>query len=120
MNEEKKAELEAEALEKIQDAHALLETTKVEVRDAKKDARDAMNAATAHLKSMIETGIPAGANADAVAVKLQNVELAWQNFEESKDAAKEVAKACREGLAQARTNLADAVSDSKQLNLPGV
>lgn len=118
--QENKAKAEAEALQKIQNAHQLLQETKVQARDARKEARDAVDAATAHLKGQIEAGIPANAQPSAVAVKLQNVELAWQNFEDAQAAAKELRKTAREATAQARQQLADAVADSKQLTLPNV
>ena len=114
---------EAAALRKIQAAHKLLQDAKVEARDARKDANTAVDAAGAHLKTQIETGIPAGTTEEetaAIKVKLTNVELAWQNYEEAKEGAKELRKVAREGVNAARQHLAQTVKDSQQLTLPGV
>lgn len=118
-----KQQLEAAALQQIQNAHELLVDAKVEARDARKEAKDTVEAAAAHLKAQIEGGVPSGTpaeEANAIAVKLQNVELAWQNYEEAKDGAKELRKAAKEGVNAARQHLAQAVKDSKQLQLPGM
>jgi hypothetical protein len=120
---DEKAALEAAALTKIQNAHQLLQDAKVEAKDARKEAKDTVDAATAHLKGQVEQGVPQGTpaeTANAVAVKLQNIELAWQNFEEAKAGAKELRKAARDGVNAARQHLAQAVKDSKQLQLPGM
>lgn len=118
MTKSKKSELEAAALLRIQDAHKLLQETKVQATKARNEAKTVAEASEAHLKSQVEMGLPPDAEAAAVAVKLQNIELAWQNFEEAKAAGKELRKLARESTAQARQALADAVSDSKQLTLP--
>ena len=118
MNDKEQAE--AAALERIQQAHQDLDDVKANVAQLRKDIKDRNDQSKEALKISVERGIPAGAPDNAIAVKLQNIELAWQDYCDAQDEAKMLRAQARDALKAARSVLADAVKDSKQLTLPGV
>jgi hypothetical protein len=107
----------------IQTAYRHLETAAKDGKDSLKVHKDSESRSWSTLKDAIEEPVPADqpavARAEAMLTKLHRTELAWQDFNEAREALREEKKAVSAAVKAAKATLARAIcsAESGQMDL---